>query len=258
MKNQNSVPGTTENGNAHKGFAAQNHAPVKLTSNDIVARASIRSGSLEDTLLFTLLYVGCAFLIVTSAYSSFEHYRNLSPTNAQLRRPQAGKLDLTDSLRLELQGDSEALHRSKKLANAIFAVNQLFGIALAVIAVMLLHRAIRRRSRAETACMQTDQFLALLLSGMVKQGIYRLDPESRIVIWNNGVEGLTGYTAQKDLGQSHGILYTPLDRAAGRPERDLEAALRAGHYEAECPVQGVKVENLVAPSELPSSRETQG
>ncbi|HET9869059.1 MAG TPA: PAS domain S-box protein, partial [bacterium] len=67
--------------------------------------------------------------------------------------------------------------------------------------------------------------------------IVMLDPEGRILTWNRGAEAIKGYGRQEVLGKPVSLFYTPEDRKAGVPERNLRTAADKGQMETE----GVRV-----------------
>ena len=60
-----------------------------------------------------------------------------------------------------------------------------------------------------------------------------LDPQGVVLTWNTGAQQIEGYTAEEIVGQRFDRLYTAEDRAAGRPQALLTAALRTGRAEDE-------------------------
>lgn len=73
----------------------------------------------------------------------------------------------------------------------------------------------------------------LLIQSVVDYAIYVLDPEGRIVTWNPGAERIKGYGADEIIGKHFSLLYTPEERAAGRPERALRIARETGRFTTE-------------------------
>ena len=74
---------------------------------------------------------------------------------------------------------------------------------------------------------------ALLVGNVVDYAIYMLDTSGRIASWNAGAERIKGYKVTEVLGKHFSLFYTPEDRAAGLPQRNLALAVRAGRYGAE-------------------------
>jgi PAS domain S-box-containing protein len=63
--------------------------------------------------------------------------------------------------------------------------------------------------------------------------IYMLDPLGYVSSWNAGAERFKGYTAEEIIGHHFSRFYQEEDRAAGVPDRALEAARTEGRFEAE-------------------------
>ena len=74
-----------------------------------------------------------------------------------------------------------------------------------------------------------DTTARLLLRSVVGYAIYFLDPNGIVSTWNAGAEKIKGYRADEIIGRSFGTFYTPEDRAAGFPERDLARAKLEPH-----------------------------
>jgi PAS domain S-box-containing protein len=73
----------------------------------------------------------------------------------------------------------------------------------------------------------------LLVDGVQDYAIYALDATGRIATWNTGAERLKGYAASEVIGRHFSIFYSLDDLAAGKPQRELEIAARAGRFEDE-------------------------
>ncbi len=56
-----------------------------------------------------------------------------------------------------------------------------------------------------------------------------MDEDGRIAGWNEGAARLLGYCEQQVVGQPHDLFFTPEDRQAGEPQRELHSALAQGH-----------------------------
>ena len=72
----------------------------------------------------------------------------------------------------------------------------------------------------------------LLVASIEDYAIYVLDPKGNIATWNPGAERIKGYTASEIVGRHFSLFYTPEDREAGEPERELLAGAD-GRYERE-------------------------
>jgi PAS domain S-box-containing protein len=94
-------------------------------------------------------------------------------------------------------------------------------------------RDITARKLAEEKMSQSEERFRLLVEGVKDYAILALDPEGRVVSWNEGAQRIKGYTAAEIIGRNYSLFSTPEDRAAGEPFRELEMARRNGRFEKE-------------------------
>ena len=73
----------------------------------------------------------------------------------------------------------------------------------------------------------------IFLESVAHHAMFVLDAEGRVVAWNGGAERLLGYRAEEIVGVPLAAMYTPEDRAAETPERDLRVAAGVGRAESE-------------------------
>jgi PAS domain S-box-containing protein len=106
------------------------------------------------------------------------------------------------------------------------------GQAPGAVAVL---RDITDRHAAEEQLRSSEELLQLLLDGARDYAIYMLDPAGHIVSWSLNAERLNGYDSEETIGESYARLFTPEDRAAGRPERVLRQAAEFGRAELDGP-----------------------
>lgn len=91
---------------------------------------------------------------------------------------------------------------------------------------------ITERKRMERALKTTqEEFFRLITSNVKDYAIIMLDPEGRVLTWNEGAERIEGYKAKEILGRSAEIFYLQKDVEAGTFSKLLEIAKETGHYE---------------------------
>jgi PAS domain S-box-containing protein len=80
---------------------------------------------------------------------------------------------------------------------------------------------------------QTAQQLQLLVEAVHDYAIFILEPDGRIRTWNAGAQRIKGYKASEIIGKHFSVFYPQEDIDAGKPQRELEIALRDGRIEDE-------------------------
>jgi PAS domain S-box-containing protein len=85
----------------------------------------------------------------------------------------------------------------------------------------------RRQSEEET------RRFRLLVESVRDYAIFILDPGGYVLTWNLGAERIKGYKANEIIGKHFSTFYPPEDVAAGKTERELAIAARAGRYQEE-------------------------
>ncbi|UIJ46320.1 PAS domain S-box protein [Sphingomonas cannabina] len=119
-----------------------------------------------------------------------------------------------------------------ELAAFLLAGAVIVGVAAYIAALRRRWRsseqtAARRAARANDLA----DTLNLLIDGATSYGIYMLDPEGRVTIWNKAAERLKGWTEEEVLGRHCAIFYPEPAVAAGKPQRDLDRARAEGRFE---------------------------
>jgi PAS domain S-box-containing protein len=67
-----------------------------------------------------------------------------------------------------------------------------------------------------------------LVENLADYAIFLFDERGRVLSWNPGAERIFGYSAAEMIGRSYDRLFTPEDRAAGLPRREMEQAAARG------------------------------
>ena len=100
-------------------------------------------------------------------------------------------------------------------------------------AILEINRDITARKKIEEALQQSDQRFRLLVDNVRDYAIFMLDPEGRVVNWNEGAERLKGYRADEIIGQHFSRFYPQEDIEKRKPEHELRVAATDGRHEDE-------------------------
>jgi two-component system CheB/CheR fusion protein len=102
--------------------------------------------------------------------------------------------------------------------------NRIDGAVLTFIDITSLRRAEERVSSSE------DE-LRRAMAGAREHAIIVLDEAGKVNVWNAGAEKLFGWNAEEMAGQDISRIFTPEDREAERPRREMEQAQQTGRAE---------------------------
>jgi PAS domain S-box-containing protein len=94
-------------------------------------------------------------------------------------------------------------------------------------------RDLTERRRHEEELSASEERLRLLVDSIADHAVFMLDAQGRIQSWNRGAELINGYTGPEILGQHFSVFFSPQDRQAGKPERELALAVQHGRFEDE-------------------------
>ena len=76
-----------------------------------------------------------------------------------------------------------------------------------------------------------ERLWSIFVAAVHDYALLLLDPEGRIMSWSQGAELIEGYRANEIVGRHFSCFYPPEGIEACRPQRDLEIAATAGHFE---------------------------
>jgi PAS domain S-box-containing protein len=74
-----------------------------------------------------------------------------------------------------------------------------------------------------------EQWLQMLIDSAEEYAIFAVNTEGKIATWSKGAERLFGYSEREIVGQDFALLFTPEDRQAGAPQREIKRAQREGY-----------------------------
>ncbi|RQG91796.1 PAS domain S-box protein [Natrarchaeobius chitinivorans] len=96
-----------------------------------------------------------------------------------------------------------------------------------------LYYDITERKAAERARRESERRFQSLVDAIDEYAISMLDPEGRVVSWNEGGERIKGYDRDRILGEHFSMFHTESDRSESVPERTLARARDEGTAERE-------------------------
>ena len=82
--------------------------------------------------------------------------------------------------------------------------------------------------QAEQALAASEEQSRQIIDSAVDYAIIALDLEGRVLRWNEGAHRMFGWTQEEVSGLYWEMLFTPEDRAAGKPREAMDAALALG------------------------------
>jgi hypothetical protein len=94
-------------------------------------------------------------------------------------------------------------------------------------------RDVSERRKMQEALRLSEERLRLLVESVREYAIFMLDPEGRVKTWSAGAERIHGHAAHEIVGRHFSAFYTPEEAAAGKPQRELAAAVRNGQHREE-------------------------
>jgi len=88
-------------------------------------------------------------------------------------------------------------------------------------------------SDGESQLQESEQRFRSLVDAVEEYAIFMLDPDGRVVTWNEGAERIKGYAQDEIVSQHFSTFYTDEDQEEGVPAANLDAAMAEGWVEDE-------------------------
>lgn len=111
----------------------------------------------------------------------------------------------------------------------ISAAAIIFQTIMALITIKFL----KGQKLAEQTLRESKERFELLISGVRDYAIFMLDPQGKIMTWNDGAQRITGYTADEIIGKHCSCFYTVEERTEDKAAHELEMAVQTGRCEEE-------------------------
>ena len=129
-------------------------------------------------------------------------------------------LDRLTPIEREVQSDNDHWHLMR-LRPYRTSDNRIDG-------VVITFQDISERHVAVEHLRQSEERLRMLVDSALDYAVFTMTEQGAIDSWNPGAERMFGYTADEILGNDSSLLFTPEDRHAGMPMRELAEARRIG------------------------------
>jgi PAS domain S-box-containing protein len=107
-------------------------------------------------------------------------------------------------------------------------------VAATLVAALLVGTVLGLFARRQLRAVAVEyENLRWLIAAVEDYAIFLLDPHGNVASWNIGAERGTGWRSEEVTGQPYALFFTLEDRAAGKPERELESAASGGSLRVE-------------------------
>ena len=131
----------------------------------------------------------------------------------------------------------------RRLSHALVAATLVAALLLGTVLGLFARRQLRAvateyeaalaRAREQALLLSQEEKFRRLIAAVEDYAIFLLDPQGNVASWNIGAERETGWRSDEIMGQPYAVFFTLEDRAAGKPQRELEDAASRGSLRVE-------------------------
>ena len=89
------------------------------------------------------------------------------------------------------------------------------------------------RKQSEQDLRESEERFRALVKGVKDYAIFMLDPDGRVLTWNDGAERIKGYRPDEIIGKHFSCFYPKEDVERGKPDQGLRVAKIEGRFEEE-------------------------
>ena len=132
-----------------------------------------------------------------------------------------------------LQQRQSATQARARIGLIIILSGSALACIVGLLAVLAMQRDLKLRQQAADTVSQAGELQRLMIESIRDYAIIRLDPEGRVVSWNEGARRIKGYTAQEIVGQHFSRFYPEEIARTGFPGTKLIQAASDGRCEDE-------------------------
>ncbi|MBS1665222.1 MAG: PAS domain S-box protein, partial [Bacteroidetes bacterium] len=103
---------------------------------------------------------------------------------------------------------------------------------LAASLLILYFTNFTRGRASEERRSELEASLRLVVRNIKDYAIFLVDPEGRVMSWNQGAQQIKGYTEDETIGKPISLFYTDEEARNGEPFNNLQRAAEEGRYES--------------------------
>ena len=96
-----------------------------------------------------------------------------------------------------------------------------------------INRDISEHKQSEQVLRESEERFRALVKGVKDYAIFMLDPDGRVLTWNDGAEHIKGYRPDEIIGKHFSCFYPKEDVEHGKPDQGLGIAKIEGRFEEE-------------------------